>query len=149
MTGMPPSVSPARTRTGARRDRHGRGPRGPLAWPRVPAMSTRREEFDDIVLDVAEELDRVLEPRGLVVEYATMDIPTDLGHAWSPEVPLARTIGATRSSPARIIVFRRPVEARAAGRASLVAMVRSVLTAQLSELFAIPLHELGSETDDD
>jgi predicted Zn-dependent protease with MMP-like domain len=133
----------------AGRDRHGRGLRGPLAWPAVPAMRTRRDRFDDIVRDVAEDLDRHLEPRGLVVEYAAMDIPTDLGPQWSPEVPLARTVAATKTTPARIIAFRRPIETRAAGQTSLVALVRSVLTAEVSSLFAIPPEELDDGFDDE
>ena len=112
-------------------------------------MNTRREAFDAIVLEVAEELDRLLEPRGLVVEYAVMDIPTDLGQAWSPEVPLARSVTATRSTPPRIIIFRRPVEARVSGQPALTAMVRSVLSDQISDLFAIPIEELDTGFDED
>ena len=144
--------APGRSRpTGVRRsvrNRHGRGPRGPLAWPAVPAMRSRRDRFDDIVRDVAEDLDRRLEARGLVVEYAAMDIPTDFGPAWSPEVPLARTVAATKSTPARIIAFRRPIETRAKGQA-LVSLVRAVLAAEVSALFAIPPEELDDFGDDD
>jgi len=137
-------------RRGGKRDRHGRGFRGPLAWPPVPIMATRRDRFDDIVRDVAEELDQVLEPRGLVVEYAAMDIPLDLGPAWAPEVPLARTIPATKSTPARVIAFRRPMEARAASQSGLTQLVRSALSAEISSLFAIPIDELaGPEGFDD
>ena len=131
------------------RERHGRGPRGPLAWPAVPAMRTRTERFDDIVRDVAEDLDRRLEARGLVVEYAAMDIPIDLGPAWSPEIPLARTVAATKTTPARIIAFRRPIETRARGQASLVSLVRAVLAAEVSSLFAIPPEELEDYGDDE
>lgn len=105
-------------------------------------MRNRRDRFDDIVRDVAEELDRKLEARGLVVEYAAMDIPTDLGEKWLPEVPLARTVAATKTTPARIIAFRRPIETRASGPASLVELVRAVLASEVSALFAIPLEEL-------
>lgn len=111
-------------------------------------MRTRQARFDDIVRDVAEELDRILEPRGLVVEYATMDIPTDLGHEWAPEVPLARAVAATRSTPARIIAFRRPIEGRAAGDAATIGLVRSVIAAEVSTLFAIPPQELDVVDDE-
>ena len=134
--------------TGMRRDRHGRGPRGPLAWPPVPSMRTRQARFDEIVADVAEDLDRILERRGLVVEYAAMDIPTDLGPDWAPEVPLARTVAATRVAPARIIAFRRPIEGRAVGDAATIGLVRSALAAEVSALFAIPPQELDVVEDD-
>lgn len=113
-------------------------------------MKTRRDHFDDIVRDVAEELDERLEPRGLVVEYAAMDIPMDLGPDWSPEVPLARTVPATRSTPARVIAFRRPMEARAGTHGTLTQLVRAALSAEISSLFAIPIDELaGPEGLDD
>ena len=112
-------------------------------------MRTRTERFDDIVRDVAEDLDRRLEARGLVVEYAAMDIPIDLGPAWSPEIPLARTVAATKTTPARIIAFRRPIETRARGQASLVSLVRAVLAAEVSSLFAIPPEEQEDYGDDE
>ena len=40
-----------------RRDRHGRGLRGPLAWPPVPAMATRAPRFDELVLAVASRME--------------------------------------------------------------------------------------------
>jgi predicted Zn-dependent protease with MMP-like domain len=115
-------------------------------------MRSRQDRFDDIVRDVAEDLDQRLEARGLVVEYAAMDIPVDFGPEWSPEVPLARTVAATKTTPARIIAFRRPIETRARGQASLVALVRAVLASEVSALFAIPPEELddyGDFGDDD
>lgn len=114
-----------------------------MAWPAVPAMVSRRDAFDTVVTEVAEELDRYLERRGLVVEYAAMDTPTDLGPDWAPEVPLARTTPATKTAPARIIAFRRPIEARSSGPSTLPDVVRAVLVDELSMLFAIPIEEFG------
>lgn len=113
-------------------------------------MVTRRDRFDEIVRDVAEEVDRLLEPRGLVVEYATMDHPSDLGPAWSPEVPLARTVAATRTRPPRIIVFRRPIESRATGPDVLVPLVRAAICTEVGTVFGIPPEELlGPDLDGD
>lgn len=105
-------------------------------------MVTRRDRFDEIVRDVAEEVDLILEPRGLVVEYATMDHPIDLGPAWAPEVPLARTVAATRTSPPRIIVFRRPIESRVCALDPLDSLIRSAICAEVGTLFALPPDEL-------
>lgn len=41
-----------------RRDRRGRGPRGPLMPSTMPAYRTRAERFDDLVLDAVERLER-------------------------------------------------------------------------------------------
>ena len=141
-----PESGGRRSRSG--QDRRGRGLRGPLAWPPIPAMASRRDAFDDLVRDVADDLDRVLESHGLVVEFAVMDLPTDLGRDWAPEVPLARSITATRSTPARVIVFRRPVTARAGGRSATLRLVRSVLIGEVADLFAIPPEELDPSADD-
>lgn len=147
MAAMPVHGGQSQPTSGARRDRRGRGVRGPLAWPPIPAMATRREAFDDLVRDVADDLDRVLEAHDLVVEFAVMDFPTDLGRKWAPEVPLARSVPATRSTPARVILFRRPIVARATGRNATVGLVRSVLISEISDLFAIPPEELDAPDD--
>ena len=52
MTG--PSRHPARSR----RDRHGRGLRGRLVPAEVPLARSRAEQFDDLVLDAVEDLER-------------------------------------------------------------------------------------------
>lgn len=110
-------------------------------------MRTRKERFDDIVGDVAEDLDRTLDAHSLVVEFAVLDLPTDLGRDWAPQVPLARSIPATRNTPARVIVFRRPIEGRATGRSAIADLVRSVLVAEVADLFAVPREELDRSAD--
>ena len=50
---------------------------GPLAWPPVPAMRSRRETFDDVVIDVAERAREYLGTRHAAVEFAVEEVPTD------------------------------------------------------------------------
>lgn len=116
----------------SRRDRRGRGVRGPLAWPPVPVMVSRAEEFDDLVMDAAERLEphwSLIHPR---LEFAVDDIPNP--GAGTDDIPLGRVFAAERDRPARVVIYRRPVESRAVGRREVAALVTDVVTEQVAAL---------------
>jgi hypothetical protein len=112
----------------ARRDRHGRGLRGRLVPPSVPLSRSRAEQFDDLVLDAVEDLERRWE-RELVLDADVLD---------DGSVPLARVLPAHREDgrehPARIVVYRRPLEIRATDRDDLADLVRDVVVDQVAVL---------------
>ena len=133
------------------RDRHGRGVRGPLVAAtvelagrtvRVPLARSRGERFDDLVLDVLESLEQRWARELSGLEVAVEDVPPDTD-ATSDEdavveqtaggaVPLARLLRAGvdargAPSPARVVVYRRPLEARAGDRTELAGLVRDVV----------------------
>src|SRR5665647_2246217 len=85
-----------------RRGRHGRGLRGPMAWPPVPAMATRAEQFDELVLDAAARIEQRLgRPLG-DAEFAVEDVPPSDPAPWeSSDVPLGRLFAAQGKMPAR------------------------------------------------
>src|SRR4051812_25503618 len=108
----------------ARRDRHGRGLRGRLVPPTVPLSRSRAEQFDDLVLDAVEDLERRWERELAGVEFAVEDVPwvehsspdevvLDADVLEDGSVPLARVLPAHREGgrdhPARIVVYRRPL----------------------------------------
>ncbi|MFN8046724.1 MAG: metallopeptidase family protein [Dermatophilaceae bacterium] len=137
----PHSGAPERGMRG-RRDRHGRGRRGPLAWPPVPAMQSRRDRFDDLVREVAERARPWLGTRHGDVEFAVEDVPPDDPPAWEPRAAtLGRVVGGGRV-PRRIVVYRRPVEARAGSEAEVSALVRDVVTEQVALLLGVPPDEI-------
>jgi hypothetical protein len=126
-----------------RRDRRGRGLRGTLAPAQVPVSRTRSEIFDDLVLDAVEELEAHWAAELAGVEFAVEDVPPDEPDgALSSEVVLDRGVVLGRlfrtgrpdlPGPA-VVVFRRPVEARAGDgedRGDLVFMVVAELVADL------------------
>ena len=136
---------PARTR----RDRHGRGLRGRLVPPTVPLSRSRAEQFDDLVLDAVEDLERRWERELAGVEFAVEDVPwvdhtspdevvLDADVLEDGSVPLARVLPAHRDGdhdhPARIIVYRRPLEIRAHDRDDLADLVRDVVVDQVAVL---------------
>ncbi len=141
-------IVPARARR-SRRDRHGRGLRGRLVPDEVPLARSRAEQFDDLVLDAVEDLERRWERELAGVEFAVEDVPW-VEHTSPDEVvldpdvlddasvPLARVLPAHRADgrdvPARIVVYRRPLEIRAHDRDDLADLVHDVVVDQVAVL---------------
>ncbi len=117
-----------------RRDRHGRGARGPLAPPQVPIARSRAEQFDDLILDAIEDIEErwAAELRG--VEFAVEDVPP----VESPDgVPLGRIEPRGRSAPARIVLYRRPIELRATDRMDLADLVHDLVVEHVADLLEV------------
>ncbi|WP_345583129.1 metallopeptidase family protein [Streptomyces prasinosporus] len=122
-----------------RRDRHGRGMRGPIAPPQVPLAASRAEAFADLVQDSVERLERrwpqLADIDFLVLEVPRLDGP---GRAWSDEaVPLGGTVAAKDGRRARVIVYRRPVEIRTKGRDERASLVHEIVVEQVADLLGL------------
>ncbi len=148
---MRPRVAGAR-----RRDRHGRGIRGPLTPPQAPVSRTRAERFDDLVDDEVRRLVQRWGPELAEVEFAVDDVPI-VEPGFDGPVPLGQTV--LRSPPTAvppmssarppasaipvgeptvsIVVFRRPVEARASGEAEQSRLIRDLLVEEVAELLGL------------
>jgi predicted Zn-dependent protease with MMP-like domain len=131
----------AAARPPRRRDRRGRGIRGHLAPVDVPLHRTRGEEFDDLVMDAVEELEEHWATELAALEFAVEDVPPSGDGALTPDlvvdrgVPLGRLYrqGLPDIEQPVIVIYRRPIEARAAeleDRADLVFMVVVDLAAE-------------------
>lgn len=125
-------------RDGRRRDRRGRGFRGPVAIPGplsprgVPGGWDRRSQFDTAVLGAVARL-RPRHAAALeLVDVAVEDVPV-LPRRWREEVPLG-TVVPDRERP-RVVLFRQPVQHRASTRVDLDDLVLSVLVDQLATLW--------------
>lgn len=133
-----------------RRDRHGRGLRGPLAWPPVPAMATRAQRFDELVLDVASRMEHHAGPALGGLEFAVEDVPPSDPAPWeSSEVPLGRLFAAQGKMPARIVVYRRPVETRTNDPRELAVLINDVVVEQVAALLGVDPRELDAGYDPD
>ena len=116
--------------------------RGPAYAPgapvgRVPAHLTGRERFDQVALDVMDEVESRWTEELAPVELAVEDIPV-LPRTWvAPRVPLASMVGATAASPPRLVLFRRPIEHRAETRTDLEALVLTVVVEQLADYLGV------------
>jgi Zincin-like metallopeptidase len=99
--------TPARLR---RRDRHGRGLRGRLLPPGVPLYRTRSQQFDDMV-----------------------------------PLPLSRTVPGSPESrdparpatPARIVVYRRPLLARSESDTELSELIFDVVVEEFARFLGL------------
>jgi predicted Zn-dependent protease with MMP-like domain len=129
-----------------RRDRHGRGMRGRLVPPGVPLYRTRSEQFDDIVLDAVARLEPRWEAELASVEFAVQEVPEPEELAdESGDIPLARVIPGTPdrgdparpATPTRIVVYRRPLLARADNDEDLSDLVYDVVIEELARALGI------------
>ncbi|NYD85209.1 metallopeptidase family protein [Cellulomonas oligotrophica] len=138
----PPGAALAGGHAVRRRDRRGRGPRGPLLPMSTPGYRTRAERFDDLVLDAVEELEQRWSAQLAGTEFAVEDVPPSNPAPWERGgVPLGRCFPADAGLPHRVVVYRRPVEQRAADPADLADLVRDVVVEQVA-------HLLGRSPDD-
>jgi predicted Zn-dependent protease with MMP-like domain len=98
--------------------------------------------FDDLVLDTVDELEGRYSRELADVEFAVEDVPPELNVYDSDvledgEVPLARLQPARTGRPARIVVYRRPLELRAAHRDDLADLVHDVIIEQVASLLGL------------
>jgi Zincin-like metallopeptidase len=134
-----------------RRDRHGRGLRGPLAPAGSPLYRSRAERFDDIVLQAVAQLEPRWESELAGIEFAVEEVPAAdppadglLPDEIDP-VPLARLDPAWPDSsdparparPARIVLYRRPLLARADGEDELSELVLDVVIEEVARLLGV------------
>ena len=126
---------------------------------RVPRALTRAEEFDDVagrVLDeVALRADEETAARLAELELRVDDVPPDV-HAPLPDhvqlleedgVPLAAVVEAQsprrgRATPAVVVLYRRPLEARAGGHAERTEVLLDVVVEAVSRLLGVDPDEL-------
>ena len=145
--------SPDRPR---RRDRHGHGRRGPdhrsglpdptgalaLAPRGVPADRSRRARFDQVAIDVLDDVETRLRDRLPAIDVAVEEVPV-LPDGWAgEETPLGTLVPATRTSRARVVLYRRPIEHRVHGLAELTALVLLVVVEQVAEMLGVDPAEL-------
>lgn len=118
-----------------------------MAWPRVPAMVSRREAFDDLVLDSADRLEGVLKAQRTEVEFAVEDIPASDPAPWEEQVaPLGRVFPSDGRLPHRIVLYRRVVEAQARDEIDLGVLVHEVVVEQVAALLDVEPDEIDPPT---
>ncbi len=128
-----------------RRDRHGRGLRGRLVPPGVPLYRSRAQQFDDLVLEAVARLEPRWEAELSDVEFAVQEVPdADTGDD-DGGVPLARIVrgspdtsdpGNPATGP-RIVLFRRPLLARAEDEDELSELVFDVVVEEFAEILGV------------
>ncbi len=129
-----------------RRDRHGRGLRGPLAPAASPATVPRSDRFGDLVVAAVDRLEPRWGTRLAAVDVEIYDVP-DVGPDLD-EVPLAGHRHAPGSRTATVVVYRRPVELRAPEHLARVDLVRDLVAEQLADVLGQRPADLDPAYDD-
>lgn len=106
--------------------------RGPIAWPPLPLMLTRAARFDELVLDAATMVEQRL-GRRLDLELAVEEVPPSDPAPWEYHVPLARLFPAEGGVPARLVLYRRPIEQRCHDDVERAALVHEVVVEQVAQ----------------
>jgi predicted Zn-dependent protease with MMP-like domain len=112
--------------------------------PAVPLYRTRSQQFDDIVLEAVARLEPRWETELSDVEFAVQEVP-DADMTEDGVVPLARVVRGSPDTtdprrPAagpRIVLFRRPLLARAEDEDELSELVFDVVVEELAEVLGV------------
>jgi predicted Zn-dependent protease with MMP-like domain len=119
-----------------KRDRRGRGIRGPLAPARVPLAVSPADRFDRIASEAVEHVEHRWREQLAGVEFAVDLVPaTDLdptdpamdGAIESGGVLLAQIVPGTGRTPTLIVLYRKPIELRARGVEDLEDLLHDVV----------------------
>jgi predicted Zn-dependent protease with MMP-like domain len=113
--------------------------RGPLAPAEAPISRTRAERFDDLVREEAHRLEQRWSRQLAGVEFAVEEVPAiDPRTLGTDAVPLSRLIPAEDGRPPRIVVYRRPVEARGGDdERDRARLVRDVVVEEVADLLGL------------
>lgn len=131
------------------RDRHGRGIRGALAGPNpltgspLPVRYRTRgaEFFTTCIHGSVARISRTC-PRALAgVDIGFEDVPT-LAATWYDRAPLAAAVSARPGQNGQVVLYRRPLEHRAASRKELATLVHRTIVEQLAALTGIDPAEI-------
>ena len=119
----------------------------------VRLRASNEQFFHSCVTDAVKQIQRAC-PRALSgVDVGIEDVPT-IEARWAPtRVPLAAAVEPTVETNGQVVVYRRPLERRAATRKGPRILVFRTLVEQISGITGIGLDELDPnghrDTDDD
>lgn len=136
-----------------RRNRHSRGQRGPVVLPRsyggrIDRVDPTHAEFFTACLTQAVQQVHMSCP-GILdnVVVGAEDVPT-MPDWTEGRVPLSSAVDGSEHSPAKIVIYRRPLELRTASRRGLAILVHRTLVKQLSALTGTPVETIDPSIDD-
>ena len=113
----------------------------------VPAQRTRRDSFEQVAIDVMGDVESRWSDELAELELAVEDIHLLPGTWSAPRVPLASLVPASGRTPARLVLYRRPIEHRAETRADLDALVLTVVVEQVADYLGVAAEEVHPDYD--
>jgi predicted Zn-dependent protease with MMP-like domain len=95
---------------------------------------SRGQRFDQLALDIIDRLKRRWPTELAAVEFGVEDTPMVPIECAHDPIPLTALIQQIGDKPARIVLFRRPIELRARGRRELTALLYEVVIERVADL---------------
>lgn len=132
------------TITRKRKDKHGRGMRGVLLVPNVPAYRGRQEYFDELIILTSLRIQQKW-PQVGKIEFCTENVPPSDPAPWeSKDAILGRLFDQDlkHNLPARIVLYRLPIQSRAKNKLELKSLVEDVICQQVSYILNISPEEV-------
>ncbi|USR80254.1 metallopeptidase family protein [Arcanobacterium pinnipediorum] len=129
---------------GRRRDRHGRGIRGPILDLDSPAYRTRAQKFDDILAWELNAFRTYLGSRLNRYDFAVIDVPPTDPAPWEDGIPLARFLPFERPSKilGRIVFYRLPMTMAALSEDDPRAFIHDVMVSQIATALNIDPNDI-------
>ena len=109
----------------------------------MPLVETPSQRFDNIVLDAVEHVEQRWHDQLRSVDFAVEEVPTvEADNVVDDEiesagVPLARLYPAGLDHPARIVLYRRPLELRALDREDLEDLVHDIVVDEVARFLGL------------
>lgn len=95
---------------------------------------SRSQRFDELALGIVDRLKRRWPSELSNVEFGVEETPP-ITHDWTHcPIPLAALVQPLDGKPARIVLYRRPMELRARGRSELTALLYEVVVERVADL---------------
>jgi len=101
--------------------------------------------FDDLVLAGVERLTARWPNDLAAVEFGVEDVPPAVSPDGTSAVALAAVVVGPGVGPTRVVVFRRPIEARAGSPAELADLVYDVLVEQVADVLGRPPEDVDPD----
>jgi hypothetical protein len=141
-----PGTDTVRGFNARKRNRHGRGRRGPILDARLPGARTREEHFEDLMIESAERLADRWGERVTAIDFRLMLVPNGKVLAKAQAVGARVPWGTNRSGrpgrPERITLYRRPLEDVCPAPSELAECVHMAVVEQLADLWAMDPQEI-------
>ncbi|BAQ31496.1 metallopeptidase family protein [Bifidobacterium scardovii] len=118
------------------RNRHGRGVRTPMFGTRLPRYRTRSGMFDDMMAAQIRRLDAAWPELVRPLQFAVEDVPPSQPAPWEAKPNFnSQYFPASHGIPARIVLYRMPLQSLARDRADLQLLIRDEIVARIADLY--------------
>ena len=109
--------------------------RTPMFGTRLPRYRTRSGAFDDMVAAQIRRLNGAWPQLVKPVQFAVEDVPPSQPAPWEPESFASQCFPASHGIPARIVLYRMPIQSKSRSRMDLELAIRDEVVLRLAELY--------------